>query len=275
VSVPFLRSVSLCLWFGGLLAGAEVVSFPNGGVALHGIVYKPNGAGPFRAVLYNHGSARDNSAATEVIGPAFASRGWLFFMPHRRGQGLSSSAGAYIRDEITAAGKTGGISAAAATMVRLLETDHLSDQLAGLAWLRKRNDVSPAHIAVMGNSFGGIETLLGAERGGYCAAVDLSGGAESWARAPQLQALMSRAVRNARAPIFFIQPENDFDLSPTRTLSAVMNDAGKPFRVKIYPAFGKSAQEGHTFAYRGVSLWADDVLRFLDQHCAKRPQPAR
>jgi hypothetical protein len=45
-------------------------------------------------------------------------------------QGLSASAGSYIGDEIAAAKKHGGQSKAAATMVRLLETDHLNDQLA-------------------------------------------------------------------------------------------------------------------------------------------------
>lgn len=234
---------------------------------LHGVMYRPTGKGPFPAILYNHGSAMDNSAASDALGPIFASHGWIFFMPHRRGQGLSASAGKYIRDEISEAGKTGGISAAAAAMVRLLEADHLDDQMAALDWLRKRDDVKPEQIAVVGNSFGGIETVLGAERGTYCAAVDLSGGAESWAQAPELQALMTRAVRNARAPIFFVQPQNDFDLSPTRSLSAAAKDAGKPFQAKIYPAFGSSPEEGHSFAYRGASVWAGDVLRFLDDAC--------
>ena len=76
--------------------------------------------------------------AFETLGPLFARHGWVFFGPYRRGQGLSASAGPYIGDEIAAAIKTGGITAGAATMVRLLETDHLNDQLAALAWLRFR-----------------------------------------------------------------------------------------------------------------------------------------
>jgi carboxymethylenebutenolidase len=199
----------------------------------------------------------------------------VFFMPHRRGQGLSSSAGPYIRSEIIDAGKAGGISAAATKMIRLLQGDHLSDQLAALDWLRTRDYVKGKQIAVIGNSFGGIETLLGAEHGEYCAAVDLSGAAESWAQSPGLRTVMIRAARNSRVPVFFIQPENDFDLSPTRILSAVMKDAGKPFEVKIYPAFGKSAEEGHSFAYRGASIWADDVFHFLDQHCSNGTQRTR
>jgi carboxymethylenebutenolidase len=113
--------------------------------------------------------------AFDVLGPAFASHGWVFFGPYRRGQGLSASAGPYIVDQIAAAEKNGGVSAGAEAMVRLLETDHLNDQLAALAWLRKQGFVQPGRIAVAGNSFGGIETLLGAERGNYCAAIDSAG----------------------------------------------------------------------------------------------------
>jgi pimeloyl-ACP methyl ester carboxylesterase len=109
--------------------------------------------------------------------------------------------------------------------------------------------------------------VLGAERGNYCAAIDSAGGAQSWGRAPELQSLMTRAVRSSHVPIFFFQAANDFDLSPSRTLSEVMKNAGKTYEVKIYPPFGHSPQEGHTFGYFGASVWADDVFRFLDAHC--------
>ena len=249
----------------------EVVSFPSGELTLHGVLYKPKGAGPFPAVVYNHGSAPGmlSSEAFEAIGPLFASRGWVFFGPYRRGQGLSASAGPYIGDEIAAAEKRGGMAAAESTMIRLLETDHLNDQLAALAWLRKESFVQPDRIAVAGNSFGGIEAVLGAERENYCAAIDSAGGAQSWAQAPELQALMKRAVQNSKAPIFFFQAENDYDLSPSRTLSAAMKDAGKVFELKIYPPYGDSTKEGHSFGYFGGSVWAKEVFRFLNQHCGK------
>jgi len=46
---------------------------------------------------------------------------------------------------------------------------------------------------------------------------------------------MTRAVRNAKAPIFFFQAANDFDLSPSKTLSAEMNEVSKAYKLKIYP----------------------------------------
>jgi carboxymethylenebutenolidase len=251
------------------LPAAAPVSFPSGTLTLQGVLYKPEGAGPFPAVVYNHGSAPGmlSKDAFDALGPVFASRGWVFFGPYRRGQGLSASAGPFIGDQIDAARKKGGIRAGAATMVRLLETDHLNDQLAALAWLRTQDFVRPTRIAVAGNSFGGVEAVLGAERGSYCAAVDSAGGAQSWAAAPELRARMTHAVRSSQAPIFFFQAANDYDLLPSRTLSAAMKDAGKVFEMKIYPAYGRSASDGHTFGYFGSKVWADDVFRFLDEHC--------
>jgi len=249
------------------MSGQEIVAFNSGNLTLRGVLYKPKGAGPFPAVIYNHGSAKETSAVSDALGPLFAERGWVFFMPSRRGQGLSASAGPFIGDLINSAIKQSGMPAGAEIMVRLLETDHLDDQLASLAWLRKNSSVVPSRIAVAGNSFGGVETVLGAEKGGYCAAIDSAGGAESWKQAPGLQSVMIRAVRNSRVPVFFMQAANDYDLSPTKILSAAMKDAGKPFEMKIYPEYGRSVQDGHTFGYFGGAVWADDVFRFLDRHC--------
>jgi carboxymethylenebutenolidase len=252
-----------------VLAGTEIVSFRSGDLTLRGVLYKPEGSGPFPAVLYNHGSGRDYAKQFETLGPVFAQRGWIFFAPYRRGQGLSASAGPYIVDEMDEAEKAGGPAARSATMVRLLETDHLNDQLAALAWLKKSPLVKANRVAVAGNSFGGIQTILGAERGEYCAAIDSAGAAQTWSSSPEIQALMIRSVRNARAPIFFFQAENDWDLSPSRTLAAVAESAEKIYQIKIYPPFGESKEDGHSFGYFGSSVWADDVFKFLNEHCAK------
>lgn len=293
----------------------DVVSFENGSLKLQGVLYKPEGPGPFPALLYNHGSAPGdlNDQAFELLGPLFTDSGWVFFAPYRRGQGLSANAGPFIGAEIAAARQEqtwqglmfavpialvlffafarrlktwpraawalglglaavlaihlNTSSAAAATMVRLLETDHFADQAAAFRWLRAQSFVQTNRIAAAGNSFGGIQAVLGAERLDYCAVVNASGGAESWAGAPPLRDLMTRAVRNAKAPIFFFQAQNDYDLSPSRVLSAEMTTAHKPFELKFYPAFGSSSADGHRFAWAGSRIWAPDVLRFLNGNC--------
>ena len=48
-----------------------------------------------------------------------------------------------------------------------------------------------------------------------------------------------------------------------------MKKAGKMYEVKIYPPYGNSPQDGHVFGYFASAVWADDVFRFLNQHCAQ------
>jgi carboxymethylenebutenolidase len=124
------------------VARGEVVSFRSGNLKLYGLLYRPDGAGPFPAVVYNHGApGMLSQEAFEELGPVLVKRGWVFFGPYRRGQGLSAAAGPYIQDQIRAAEERSGVAAAAATAIRLLQTDQLNDQLAALAWLKRQSFV--------------------------------------------------------------------------------------------------------------------------------------
>lgn len=254
---------------GAQAAEPEIVHFPGNSGTLGGELYRPSGEGPFPVLLYNHGSAAGmlNSQAARIIGPLFAARGWVFFMPYRRGQGSSADAGPYIGDEIKAAAARGGMQEASRTMTRLLSTDHLDDQLAALAWIQSQPYSRGKPVAVAGNSFGGVEAVLGAAKAPYCAAVVASGGAESWSQSPELQEAMKSAARNAASPMMFFQAANDFNLEPSQVLSAERSQAGKTSMVKTYGAFGKTAAEGHSFAYRGAGIWFADVFSFIEQNC--------
>jgi dipeptidyl aminopeptidase/acylaminoacyl peptidase len=92
---PYFRALFAVLLLPLVLASAETVTFPSEGITLHGVLYKPEGTGPFPAVIYNHGSAPGimSEQAFAALGPVFASHGWVFFGPYRRGQGLSAAAG--------------------------------------------------------------------------------------------------------------------------------------------------------------------------------------
>ena len=74
-------------------------------------------------------------------------------------------------------------------------------------------------------------------------------------------------VKKIEKPIFFFQAENDYDLSPSKELYSDMIKAGKVAYLKIYPIFGKSAKEGHSFPYRGASIWFKDVYSFINKYC--------
>jgi carboxymethylenebutenolidase len=245
----------------------RTIVFRSGEVTLHGVVYVPSGSGPFPAVLWNHGSWGDPMEAFDLLAPTFVNAGWVFFGPFRRGQGLSSSAGPYILDELERAGRR-GMQAKEAKLIQLLTREHLDDQLAAYAWLEEQPNVIASRIAVAGNSFGGVEAVLGAERVAYCAAINGAGGSGSWSLAPALRDVMTRAARASRAPMFLFQAKNDFDLSPSRTLARAMKAADKTVVLRLYPAYGSSVEDGHGFAWRGNAIWGNDVLAFLARHCA-------
>lgn len=267
-----LSLIALILFAQAAVASPDqpnIVEFPSGKLTLHGELFMPEGTGPFPAILYNHGSAPGmlNSQASAAIGPMFAKNGWVFFMPYRRGQGLSEDQGPYIMDKINSA-KWSLFGSASETMVKLLSTDHLEDQLAALAWLKKQPFVQKDRIATMGNSFGGIEAILGMAHADYCAGVDASGGAESWSHSHELQSLMREAVKKIRKPVFFFQAANDYSLAPSTELSSEMHNLGKIAFVKIYPRFGDSEKMGHSFPYRGAPIWFNNVFSFLAKYCA-------
>ncbi len=233
------------------------VAFPSGDLQLRGFIWKPEGAGPFPALLWNHGSEKLPGWLPEVA-PVVVRRGWVFFIPHRRGQGRSP--GPYISDQLQAA----PAGEARSRLLVQLHEQQLGDQLAALAFLKAQAFVDGNRLAVAGCSFGGIQTVLASERQmGFKAAVDFAGGAQSWEGSPDLQRRLVAAVRAAVVPIFFIQAQNDYDLRPTQILSQEMQRAGKPHQAKIYPAFGSSRQDGHEFCVRGVDIWSEDVFGFL------------
>ncbi len=245
-----------------------IVEYQNGTLRLQGELFMPKGKGPFPALLYNHGSAPGmlNSQVSSLIGPMFAKRGWVFFMPYRRGQGLSEKQGAYIMDEINSA-KWSLFGSASKTMVRLLNTDHLSDQLAAFAWLKKQPFIQKERIATMGNSFGGIEVILGMSHADYCAGVDASGGADSWKHSDALQALMKAEAKKIVQPLFLFQAKNDYDLAPSKTLYSLLKKNKQTVQMKIYPQYGVTEKEGHSLPYKGAEIWFEDVFSFLNAYC--------
>jgi carboxymethylenebutenolidase len=242
-------------------APVEVI-FSSGNLVLHGFLYKPEGKGPFPAVLWNHGSERRPGWLPDLA-PIFLSRSYVLFIPHRRGQGRSP--GDYVMDLLDRANQTGGPQARSRKLVELME-QHLEDQVAALSFLKGLPDVDQQRIAVAGCSFGGIQTVLMAERGlGLRAAVDFAGAAQNWQNSQDLRDRMLKAVRQAQMPILFIQAKNDYDISPSRELAAAMEKSNQPHALQIFPSFGKSTQDAHEFCVHGGEIWAPQVFSFLSQ----------
>jgi carboxymethylenebutenolidase len=251
---------------------ADTVEFASGPLRLRGLVFRPAGAGRHPAVLFMHGSGGDYEQAVAAVAPLYSRHGYLLFIPFRRGQGLSVGQGEAITDRLAREARANGTAARFRLMDDLLATEQMDDVLAALAYLKRRADVDSTRIAVAGNSFGGILSVFSAERApGIRAAVASAPGALTWADAPELRDRLRAAARNARVPVFFFQAANDRNLDPTEQLAAEMTRAGRVNVRKIYPAFGRTWRDGHSFGYFGGEAWGPDVFAFLAEHLASLP----
>lgn len=238
----------------------ETVSYKNGDLELRAFLYRPAGPGPFPAIVYNHGSEK-NLAYIDRLALPFVRQGYLFFAPNRRGHGRSP--GTYIVDILSTLREAEWSQA----LVRLHE-EQLSDQLSGVAYLRTLPFVDSNRIGVYGWSFGGIQTLLAAERtdSGYKAAVSCAGAAQSWPTAPDLRARLTEAAQKAVMPIFLLQAQNDHSLAALEGLSETLRRSGKPHQARVYPAFGTTPQQGHEFCAQGSEIWGPEVFAFFALH---------
>ena len=262
----------------GVSGEPETVVVPSGALKLRALLWRPQGGGPFPAVLFNHGSGHATGIAAGrrdqrhpgLLGPLFARHGYVFLYLFRRGDGLSVGQGIPSGDRMDNELATKGQDARNQLQLQLLEGDEKSDALAGLAFLRALPEVDPGRVAIAGVSFGGSLTLLVAERDtSLRAAVVFAAAGHSWERSPPLRARLLAAVGRIAAPVFLIHAANDYSVEPGKALGAERARLGKPHRVKIYPPVGRTADEGHDFVDLGVATWEPDVFAFLDEHMGR------
>ncbi len=235
----------------------QTVEFPGDGRTLRGYLYRPSGAGPFPTIVFNHGSEEDPG---DKRGQAlyYVPHGFALFVPHRRGHGLSGPREDYFETAIASSSDRD------TALVEQLELQ-VDDVAAAVAYAKTLPFVDANRIALVGCSFGGIESLFAAERDlGVRAAIDFAGASITWKDNPALQDRMRRAARAARVPVLLLQAENDYDTSPTRELDDEMTHAGKPHRARIFPPHGDGPAGGHAFCTGGAAPpWADEVSAFL------------
>ncbi len=246
-------------------AMGDEISFPSGGLSLKGFVYRPKGDGPFPAIIWNHGSEKEPGWQPELAA-FYNSHGYVFFIPHRHGHGRSP--GDYILDvqKQFEAAHPNNQAAVWKEQVRLLDL-YNPDVLAALDWLKTQPYVDKHRIVMTGVSYGGIQTLLSSEKGldvrGF---IPFAPAAMSWANV-ELRKRLLVAIGKANAPLFLLQAKNDYSTGPSEVLGPAIRKKGAPNQAKLYPAFGKTSQQGHAaFACWdiGTRIWGGDVMAFLD-----------
>ncbi len=256
--------------------GRETVVVQNGSLTLHALLWRPEGRGPFPAVLLIHGSGRSREELArlgpyerqaDVLGPVFARHGYVFLYLFRRGVGLSADQGTSAVEQMNREFAAHGQEARNALQLRLLEGDDMGDALSGLAFLRALAEVDARKVALVGHSYGASLSLLVAERDPTLRSVVVfSGAGYSWDRSPQLRSRLLAAAAQIAAPILLIHATNDYSLGAGKGLDARLRQLGRPHLLKVYPPIGHTVEDGHGFLYLGVPVWEPDVFAFLGEH---------
>jgi dienelactone hydrolase len=252
----------------GTVFNKTKVTFKSGDLTLVGYAYHPDGSGPFPTVIWNHGSEKNPGGGPQFdsVAAVFVPAGYAVFAPVRRGQ--SDSQGKYIVDTLNALRALGNGSERT-VMVKLHDTEQLADQLAGVAYAKTLPFVDAGRLVVAGCSFGGIQTLIAAERAqaiGFRAAFSISPAAQTWQTVPEIQARLKRSVQTITIPVLLVQPPKDASLEPARVLGdEAMRLHKTQFQTRIYPPTIPDSQQLHCFGgAKGMHNWASDAVKFFN-----------
>src|SRR5271169_4022511 len=126
--------------------------YQSGKLRLQAYLYKPQGAGPFPVVIYNHGSRRGrerNPTPFVFIGKMLTVAGYVVLVPERRGYGQSDG-----QTFTEAIGQDRG-----GRFVERMQAE-TDDVLAALDFLKTVPYADTGRVGIMGWSLGGIVTVL-------------------------------------------------------------------------------------------------------------------
>src|SRR5712692_11549057 len=160
VLVPLVLTLTVATARGQTSSGPENVLIHSELATLHAILYRPQGRGPFPAILLNHGSGRTREDLerlgpyernAEKLGPVFARHGYVFLYLFRRGVGPSADQGVNAVDLMNSESATHRQAARNALQLQLLENREMADALSGLKFLRALPYVDAGDVAVVGH----------------------------------------------------------------------------------------------------------------------------
>jgi dienelactone hydrolase len=251
----------------------EEVRIPAGRYSLAATILRPEGAGPFGAVVLNHGtpgsaSGRANESAELLIHSAavFARRGYVVVLPLRRGFGATG--GDFAEDPGTCANPD----------YRKGEHAAAEDVMAAYEYARALPYVDGNRMILAGQSAGGIVSMYTAgtrSPQGLVAVLSFAAGrggnpdfrpgvpcaVEPVAR------LLESVGKNVKAPVLLHYAENDLYFNPqtSRLWYERFAASGAPAEYVLQPAFGR---DGHYIFSEtlGVRYWLPAVEQFLGRH---------
>jgi dienelactone hydrolase len=242
---------------------------PNGR-AIAATVLRPDGQGPFGAVILNHGvsasareRARESSDLLINAAAVFARRGYVVVMPLRRGFGAT---GGEMAEDPGSCSNPDYFSA---------EARAADDVMAAYDYARALSYVDGSRMMLAGQSAGGMVALFTAgtrKPAGLMAVLSFAAGRggdpEATPGVPCAVEPVARVLdalgKNIRVPVLLHYSENDLFFSPkiTRGWYQRLAAGGANAEYALQPAFGKDGHYifGDTL---GVRYWLPTVEQFL------------
>ena len=251
----------------------EDVRIPAGRYSIAATILRPEGAGPYGAVILNHGtpgsaSGRARESAELLIHSAsvFARRGYVVVLPLRRGFGATG--GDFAEDPGTCANPD----------YRKGESAAADDVMAAYEYARTLPYVDGNRMILAGQSAGGIVSMYTAgtrNPHGLVAVLSFAAGrggnpdfrpgvpcaVEPVAR------LLESVGKNVKVPVLLHYAENDlyFNAQTSRLWYERFSAGGARAEYVLQPAFGR---DGHYIFSEtlGVRYWLPAVEQFLSRH---------
>ena len=253
----------------------EEVRIPaaNGRYALAATVLRPDGAGPFGAIVLNHGTpgsasgrARESAELLLQSAAVFARRGYVVVLPLRRGFGATG--GDFAEDPGTCANPD----------YRKGEQNAADDVMAAYEYTRGLPYVDGKRMILAGQSAGGMVSMVTAgtrNPEGLVAVLTFAAGRGGnpdfrpgvpCAIEPVAK-LLESVGKNVRVPVLLHYAENDlyFNAQTSRLWYERFAGAGARAEYVLQPAFGR---DGHYIFSEtlGVRYWLPAVEQFLGKH---------
>jgi len=251
-----------------------------GGYTVAATILRPEGLGPFGAVILNHGvpvsdKERAGASSSDLLASAavFAQRGYVVVLPLRRGFGATGGEFAEYTGSCSHPDYLGGEQAAA------------EDVMAAYEYARALPYVDPHRMILAGHSAGGMVALFTAgvrQPEGLVAVLAFAAGRGGNpalhpgvpCAAEPLARVLDMVGRSIRAPVMFHYAENDqyFNPDTTRFWFERFSAGGARAEYVLQPPFG---DDGHyVFGDRaGIRYWVPAVESFLARYGVpfKRP----
>lgn len=246
----------------------ETVFYPTGKLKIEAYIFKPEGAGPFPVVIYNHGSRAGHEREERpfaYVGEMLVRSGYVAIVPERRGYGKSD--GPTFGEAV---GEDRG-----PRFVRRVQ-EETDDVLAAAEFAKTLPYADTARMGAMGWSFGGIVSVFAASRSNaFRAVIDQAGAALTWDHSPAMQDALREAARQIKIPLLGMVAQNDRTTDSVKTVVHEAEKHGATTKLIVYPPFkpkdAGGIAPGHLiFSKEGWQIWESDVKEFLAKSLAMR-----